>query len=218
MNKTNILEPTLPRLPGELEDFQFVHPGQDEWLDIINNLVLKEELKSIQKLRVEASKLSGTLMNGLKLDKCELSDVAVKAADITAFQTYKASFQRVSFVDTRATGADFAEGYFEDCLFKNVKLDEAGFRMAQFKRVCFENCVLNKTDFYQAKLSQVRFENCELEYTSFDQALCKSVDLRGENLSLIKGILGLKHAIISQEQLIQIAPLLAHELNFSISD
>ena len=78
--------------------------------------------------------------------------------------------------------------------------------------------MLNKADFYQAKLTHVTFSNCELEQTNFDQAVCQAADFRGENLSLVQGILGLKGAMVSQEQLVQIAPLLAAELGFVITD
>lgn len=217
-NQKTIVPPVSPRLSGQLQNFSLPKIDPNDWLDIVDSLVSEKDFEGAQKVRIETSKLVGTIMNALNLDRFEATDTVFEKVEATALRTYRAQCNRLMFADTRATGADFAEGYFEDCLFRNVKFDEAGFRMAQFKRVQFENCVLNKADFYQAKLSHVSFSNCELEETNFDKVSCQAVDFRGENLSLLRGILGLKGALISQEQLIQIAPLLAAELEFKIEE
>lgn len=218
VNQKTIISPTSPRLSSQLQDFHLSKIDPNEWVDVVDSLVLEQDFEGAQKVRIESSKLVGTIMNGLNLDRFEATDAVFEKVEMTALRTYRVQFNRVAFADIRATGMDFAEGYFEDCLFSNVKFDEASFRMTQFKRVQFENCVLNKADFYQAKLSHVSFSNCELEQTNFDKASCQAVDFRGENLSLLRGILGLKGALISQEQLIQIAPLLAAELEFKIEE
>jgi len=114
--------------------------------------------------------------------------------------------------------SEFADGSFEDCTFRNVKFDEAGFRFATFKRVRFENCMLRAADFGNARFTHVVFTGCDLTDANFASAHCSSVDIRAQDIVAAKGVLGLKGATISTEQLMQLAPLLAAELGFRLED
>jgi uncharacterized protein YjbI with pentapeptide repeats len=145
-----------------------------------------------------------------------MTDVVCTRLESAALQAYKANLLRVHTADSRFTGAEFAEGHFEDCVFQGAKFDEAGFRFGTFKRVRFENCMLRQADFSNAKLTQVTFTGCNLEAANFVSAACKDVDVTTEDLTTVKGILGLKGATISEVQLLQLAPLLAVELGFRI--
>lgn len=212
-----ILEPIRPRIPESLEAYKLEKIKADEWLEISHNLVDGVSFSDVLRINIESSKLVKCSLLSLRLDKLEVHNTLIEKTEAAAFQALKSSYSKVIFSDSRMTGADFGGASFEDCVFQNVKLDEAGFKMASFKKVQFIGCVLSNADFYQAKLSNVSFVGCELEGTNFDSMACKAVDLRGENLSLIKGVLGLKGVRISNEQLYQVAPLLAHELGFKIS-
>lgn len=78
--------------------------------------------------------------------------------------------------------------------------------------------MLRSGDFSNAKLSHVTFSGCDLEQTNFIAADCHDVDVSTEDLTVAKGILGLKGSTISTEQLMQLAPLLATELGFRIKE
>jgi uncharacterized protein YjbI with pentapeptide repeats len=199
--------------------------GLDLWdedvtveLEIDGTLVRNQDLSSVTKLYADGSRFEGVALTGALLDKCELTDVACAKLEAAALQAYKANLLRVSLSDCRLTGVEFAEACFEDCTFKNVKFDQAGFRFASFKRVRFENCMLQQADFSNAQLSHVVFVECSLNEANFVSANCSSTNITGEDLTNVKGILGLKGATISSEQLMQLAPLLAAELGFRIED
>ena len=138
--------------------------------------------------------------------------------DAAGMQAYKANLLRVCVADSRFTGAEFAESCFEDCTFKNVVFNAAGFRFAIFKRVVFDGCVLRATDFGSASLTNVRFVGCNFEDAIFASAKCQNVDITTEDITGVKGVLGLKGCLISQVQLGQLAPLLAAELGFHVVD
>jgi uncharacterized protein YjbI with pentapeptide repeats len=176
------------------------------------------DFSSASRLSIGASHIQRATLTGTTLDRLELTDAICVKVEAAALSAYKANLLRVHISDTRFTGAEFAEGHFEDCVFRNVKLDEAGFRFAHFKRVRFENCMLRQADFSGAKLAYVTFDGCGLEGANFVSAACSGVDISGEDLTGIKGILGLKGATISTEQLMQLAPLLASELGFRVKE
>ncbi|HSX05749.1 MAG TPA: pentapeptide repeat-containing protein [Candidatus Saccharimonadales bacterium] len=210
-----ITPPLAPRLPTQLDDWN--EPIEAE-LELDGLLVRDANFTDARRISIDGSKLVGVVMAGAVLDKFECSDTELTKLEAAGVQAYKANFLRVTMADCRLTGAELAEATFEDCVFKNVKFDEAGFRFAHFTRVRFENCMLRAADFSNAQLKQVVFTGCDLEMTSFMSANCKAVDVTGEDLAQVKGILGLKGATVSTEQLILLAPLLATELGFVISE
>jgi len=209
------LRPIAPRLPAQLSAWD---DEITDSLEIDNSLIRLTDFTGVARLQVDGSKLVGTLLTGLVLDKFELTDSLGTKLEAAALRTHKANLLRVMLTDSRLTGAEFAEAHIEDCTFKNVKFDEAGFRFASFKRVRFEDCMLRQADFSSAKFEQVIFTGCDLDSTNFMSAHCKDLDVTTEDLTTVKSILGLKGATISEVQLMQLAPLLAAELGFHIQE
>lgn len=208
-----ISSPRLPKLPQQLG----VWDGEVEaQLELDGALLTGADLAACERIYADASKFEKCIFTGANLNAFVATDVVFSRAEAAAMRGYKANLLRVQVSDSRFSGAEFAEGQFEDCHFKNVKFDEAGFRFASFKRVVFEDCVLQQADFTNAKFSHVVFRGCELEGASFVSVDCSHVDVSTENLTECKGITGLKGATISELQLIQLAPLFASELGFHI--
>jgi uncharacterized protein YjbI with pentapeptide repeats len=203
-----------PRVATQLESWD--EEAADD-VEIDQTQIADTDFSDVTRLIATGSTFKQVLITGVNLDKCDCTDVEFGRLEAAGLRTYKARFQRVTFTDCRLTGADFAEAIFEDCVFKNVKLDEAGFRFAKFTRVRFEDCMLSATDFSSARFAQVMFTSCNLEGTNFDAAQCANTDISSEDITNVRGILGLKGATISPEQLVQIAPLLAAELGFQIA-
>ncbi|HSX30989.1 MAG TPA: pentapeptide repeat-containing protein [Candidatus Saccharimonadales bacterium] len=208
-----ITPPHAPGLPAQLDTWD---EGVDSNLEIDRALVRGADFSSVAKLYIDSSKLDNVALTGADLEKLECADTVITKLEAAALRAYKANLLRVVLNDSRLTGAEFAETHFEDCVFKNVKFDDVGFRFATFKRVRFENCILRAADFSNAQLAHVTFSGCDLEAANFISAECKGVDISSEDLTTIKGVLGLKGASISTEQLIQLAPLLATELGFKV--
>lgn len=207
--------PVAPNVPVTLAT-QDVDVESD--MEIDEAWVENIDFASATRVIIAASHLLRAAFTGLSLDKLEMTDVVCDKAEGAALGAYKANLLRVSMADCRFIGAEFAEGHFEDCTFRNIKFDEAGFRFATFKRVRFDGCILRQADFTNAKLTHVTFDNCDLDGTNFVSAHCGAVDVSGESLAQVRGLLGLKGATISAEQLIQLAPLLASELGFHVKE
>ena len=63
------------------------------------------------------------------------------------------------------------------------------------------------------------FTGSTLEEAGFDKAQLKKVDLRGARaLGIASGLEGLKGAVISNVQLLELAPALAHALGITVKD
>lgn len=207
--------PHLPRLNVTLDEWSGGDGVEVEIEDVIVNAA---DFMSATRFEASGARLDKVALTGAVLTKCELMDVECSKLEAAALGASGANLLRVRMADSRCTGAEFGEGLFTDCLFRNVKFDQAGFRFARFERVRFENCVLRRADFGNATFKDVVFTGCDLEDCSFMSATCKNVDVSGEDITVAKSILGLKGATISAEQLIQLAPLLAAELGFIVKD
>lgn len=208
-----IANPVPPKILAQLDGW--AGDVSDE-VELSECSVQNKDFSSVRRLEVEGCELAGIQFVGAKFDKLHLGDSVLSRMEAAGVRAPEAAFLRIAVTGSRLTGADFGAASFEDCVFENVKFDEAGLRFAIFKRVRFENCVLRNADFSGAKFSNVTFTNCDFEGANFDNASCRLVDLRGEDLSNIKGVLGLKGTMISSEQLVQLAPLLATEVGLDI--
>ncbi len=211
-----IIKPIQPKLLRELPAWSGI--VEDQRLEIDNAQLEAGNFSGINRIQIDGSLLKGVNLSGLQLEQYELTDSVLQKVDGIGLRSSDSHWLRVQASDARMTGADFGSGHFEDCVFRNLKLDEAGFRFATFKRVRFEQCILRKADFSSAKLQHVVFTDCDFNTINFNSAVCSSVNIQNQDLTTLKGVFGLKNATISSEQLIQLAPLLAAELNFQLDD
>lgn len=162
--------------------------------------------------------LDGVTLTGAHLRGVRLGDVSVGRADAAGLNLTQASANRVVFADCRMTGVELAEADLRETVFRDCKLDYANFRMATLADATFENCVLVDADFGGAKLDNVRFDGCELREVEFANARMRDVDLRGCDLSVRGSATALRGAVVSPLQLMELAPVLAHEAGIRVEE
>lgn len=76
--------------------------------------------------------------------------------------------------------------------------------------------MISDADFNNATLKNVEFIGCTITGISFSSARMDNVDLSGSYIENVKGVRNLKGATIGDDQLIQLAPLLAAEAGLKI--
>jgi len=152
-----------------------------------------------------------------QLRSVELLDVQAERIDAANSDWKGAHLRRVTFSDARLTGIDLAEGQLEEVTFKGCRLDYANFRHSRIGQVSFKDCLLTGADFQGATLDATLFSGCELIDADFSKAKLSLVDLRGSKLALAGSVL-LGGAIIDSLQLMELAPVLAHELGITVED
>ncbi|HSX42700.1 MAG TPA: pentapeptide repeat-containing protein [Candidatus Saccharimonadales bacterium] len=210
-----VVKPVAPKIPAQLAAWD---DEADDSLEIDRAAVSNLYVAGVTYANIDMSRLDHVSLTGLVLERLEISDAVCTKLESAGLRGHKARLLRVQISDSRMTGSELGGGSFEDCTFRNIKFDEAGFRFATFKRVHFENCMLRAADFGNARFTHVTFSSCDLTDTNFTSAHCSSVDIREQDIVAAKGVLGLKGATISSEQLMQLAPLLAAELGFRLED
>jgi len=83
-------------------------------------------------------------------------------------------------------------------------------RDAHVTDTVLEGCHLDTLDLTAATLTRVRIRDCVVDELVLTRARLAEVDLRGTQLTRVEGVLGLAGAAITDEQLLVLAPLLAH--------
>lgn len=202
-----------PKLPKQIDDWSGV---ADTDLELVDYAVHGVDFSQVKRLDAEGCKFSGVQLAGAVLDKLQLSDALAINIEAAGLRAPEAAFLRLTAQHSRFTGADMGAAQLEDCTFEDTKFDEAGLRFAKLKRVRFKNCVLRNLDFSNAKLSHVSFSDCDLDGVNFSGTTCAAVDLRGETLTNIKGVMSLKNVIVTSDQLVQLAPMLAAEVGLNV--
>ncbi len=97
------------------------------------------------------------------------------------------------------------------------KLDFVNLRAAKLTDVIFEDCHIGELDLGDAEARRVNFTDCQIDNLQVSGAQLKDVDLSGSQLRTLVGINNLSGAIISEVQLMQLAPILAEQLGVRVS-
>ena len=87
---------------------------------------------------------------------------------------------------------------------------------AHLQDVTFEGCEIGSLDVRGAELQSVAFEDCRVDELDLAGATLSKVDLSGARLRTLVGVESLRGAIISHEQLIDLAPLLAAQVGLEV--
>jgi uncharacterized protein YjbI with pentapeptide repeats len=87
---------------------------------------------------------------------------------------------------------------------------------ARLEDVVFEDCEIGGFDARAAQLKSIGFVNCTIDEVNVAGATLSKVDLSGAKLRSLVGVESLRGAIVSHEQLVDLAPLLAAELGLEV--
>jgi uncharacterized protein YjbI with pentapeptide repeats len=147
-----------------------------------------------------------------------LTDVVVRDADWANRRVARASLLRAELHTVRLTGADLAESTFRDVRFVGCRLDLAAARLSKFERVVFSDCRLEELDLYGSQLQDVLFERCVLREATISGVTANRVELRGCELTGLRGAEALRGMRMPWTDVLQNAPLFAGVVGVEILD
>lgn len=96
------------------------------------------------------------------------------------------------------------------------KLDFVNLRSSKLTDVIFDNCQIGEIDLGDAEAKRVSFIDCQIGNLQVIGAHLKDVDLSRSQLRMLGGINSLSGAIISEGQLMELAPILAEQLGIHV--
>jgi uncharacterized protein YjbI with pentapeptide repeats len=163
-------------------------------------------------------------ISGLRVEYAVFDDMRVEAVDFARCDLSQAVFRggrwtRVRFSDCKILSGRFDGATLENVVFDRCKLDYAVFRDVVAKGpVVFRDCSLEETWFAGCDLAKAVFDECRMRLTSFEASSCKGMDLRGNELSEIRGIGTLAEAVIEPVQTVQLGRALVGDIGLRLSD
>jgi uncharacterized protein YjbI with pentapeptide repeats len=99
---------------------------------------------------------------------------------------------------------------------RGCKLGFVNLAGAHLDDVLFEECEIGGLDARAAKLRSIAFVDCTMDELNVAGATLSKVDLSGARLRSLVGVESLRGAIVSHEQLFDLAPLLAAQLGLEV--
>ncbi|WP_326644601.1 pentapeptide repeat-containing protein [Streptosporangium sp. NBC_01755] len=161
-------------------------------------------------------RVTGLTTQRARLDELRLNSVEFSDCDLSGLRWEDSKLSRVTFTNCKMLGAEWENVTLDDVVFERCKLDYATVtHLRAVGRVIFTGCSLREARFVGSDLSDVAFDECDLHLTEFDGGTYRGCDLRGNDLSGLRGVSALRKIIVDQPQLQGLAQALAAELEVS---
>ena len=149
------------------------------------------------------ARIAESFLNELHATTVDLADSTWRDTQVRGGRFGALSAVAATWTDVRITGTHVG--------FMNL----AG---AHLQDVVFDGCEFGTLDAREAELDSVTFVDCTIDELNVAGARLTKVDLAGASLRTLVGIDSLKGAIVSREQLLDLAPVLAAALGIDVRD
>jgi uncharacterized protein YjbI with pentapeptide repeats len=149
-----------------------------------------------RRARLRSCLLEDVRVTALDASDSTWADVVVRGSRIGALVAHGASFVRVTI--------------------EHGHLDYVNLRGASMSQCQFLDCRIGELDLGGAEARDVRFVRCEIDSLAVRGAAFDAVDLRGARLVGLDGVAGLAGAVVTEAQLVALAPALAAHLGISV--
>jgi uncharacterized protein YjbI with pentapeptide repeats len=163
----------------------------------------------VRAVRAETASVKGLTARSVEFTGCDLGVVRWAGGKLS----------RVRFDGCKLLAARFENVTMDHVVFSDCKLDYAMLSQVRVTGpVLFVRCSLREAEFHGCSLARSLFDDCDLGLTYFGPGGYRECDLRGNDLSAVRGASHLNRVIINRAQLLQLAEALAADLEVSFGD
>lgn len=164
-------------------------------------------------------RISGIHAKRVEFESLNLHGVEITGSDLGSARWSDSKLTRVMIRDCKLMGAALDGLVLDDVLFEGCKFDHATFEKVRATGpVAFAGCVLTEATFTDCDLSDVVFSECTLRLTEFGTGRYRDADLRGNDLSAVRGVASLAKVRITPAQQVDLAVALVADLDIDVSD
>lgn len=129
-----------------------------------------------------------------------------------------ATLQEVTIEQSRLAAVSAWGSHWRGVTVRGGKVDFLNLRGATLRDVTFEDCVVIELDLQEATVEGLRFPGCTLIEPEFGRGRYRQLDLRGAQLRGPRGAAGLRGALVTSLQLLDLAAPLALEAGIEVTD
>jgi uncharacterized protein YjbI with pentapeptide repeats len=155
-------------------------------------------------------------LGGVGFDRARFATCLLTDVRATAWSLVDATLLDV-VVDGGRFGAVIAHGSdLTRVRFADLKVDYVDLRNATLVDVTLAGCTIGELDLAGADVRDLRLVDCTIGSLVLEEARCRSVDLRGAEVTRLDGVAGLRGCTINVAQLVGWAPGMAAELGIAV--
>lgn len=164
-------------------------------------------------------RVSGLRADRVQLDKVRVDSVDFDTCDLAAARISDSKLTRTAFRNCKIMGANLTGLTLDNVFFENCRLDYASFEQVRaIGPVAFSKCVLSEASFTGCDLGGAVLDACTLRLTEFGRGKYQGLDLRGNDLTALRGVANLGKVIIDRAQQAELAEALTAELDVTFAD
>ncbi|WP_084078743.1 pentapeptide repeat-containing protein [Demequina sp. NBRC 110057] len=169
-----------------------------------------------------ASAFSGCDLTGVDLDgvparRLDVTECVIEAVSPAMLDAPDSRWVRSAVTRSRIGAATLHGSTWDQVTVIGCKVGFLNLRGARLTDVRFVDCVLDDLDLMGAALERVAFEGCTTRMLTAHNSRLTDVDLRGLEFHGIDAAAGLAGATITEQQLTDLAPLLAAEAGVEVA-
>lgn len=203
-----------------------LHQPADLEPGTLADLLGTPEGRRFQGITVQNEDLTGTsiidsVLENMGLVDSDLSAVSVltswlRGLNAPHLQAPRSAWRQVMVEGSRIGAAELYEAVFDTVMLRGCKLDLVNLRGARLTDVVLDSCTIGELDLTAASVRRLQLRSCDVDVLILSQASLAHADLRGCRLRQLVGLDSLRGAVISPEQLTDLAPSFAEQLGLSV--
>lgn len=175
-----------------------------------------EDLLWTGRRRLDSSRASGLIVGAWTARGAGISDSVIDRTEVRALSAPGSGWRGVEVRNSRFGSVEAYDSTWRAVHFVNCKLGYVNLRDARLTDVCFTDCIVGDLDLMRATATRIALPGTRITRLEITGAKLDGFDLRGAELAAIDGLDGLRGAIISADQLLDLAPLLADRLGVTV--
>ncbi|MEV7020765.1 pentapeptide repeat-containing protein [Kitasatospora sp. NPDC093558] len=169
--------------------------------------------------RLVTGRVSNLRADRVQLDQVRLDSVEFDTCDLATTRITDSKLSRVVFRNCKIMGAGLIGVTLDNVLFDNCKLDYTTFEQIRATgAVVFSKCGLTEASFTGCDLGGAVLDTCNLRLTEFGRGKYQGLDLRGNDLTTLRGVANLGKVLIDRTQQAELAEALVAELGVTFAD
>lgn len=174
------------------------------------------ELTWVGRRRLGSSRVDGLTASSWRAPGAMFTASVLQGVDVLRLAATGSGWRQVDVRDSRIGSAELHDSTVRAVHFLGCRIGYLNLRDTQLTDVAFTDCVIDDLDLMRATATRVALPGTRIGRLEVTGAKLVDVDLRGARLADVTGLEGLRGAIISVDQLVALAPVLADRLGIVV--
>jgi uncharacterized protein YjbI with pentapeptide repeats len=182
-----------------------------------------EDLEPFTRVPRSGERLIDHTITGTSWARATISDAVISQCWLTDADLASATFADVTldrcvFKGCTLMGSNWNTATLRDVIFEDCRLDYSTFHsVTTAGPVTFVRCSFTEVSISESRLTRVAFDQCRLAQLEFGNCELQGADMRGNDLSDLAAVSGLRGVQLDQTQLLALAGALVRELSINVT-